>query len=109
MIKLKISFLPKKNKKLELSQLLSSLVKDIEHICPQVEITEKNKRITILICSKSLQKLKSILTSKEIRILSGSLSLLGEQQKVVIDGMGKVIESSSLASLNTDELNITHK
>ena len=109
MIKLKISFLPKKNKKLELSQLLSSLIKDLEHICSTVEITEKEKRITILIHSDTLQNLKDILNSKELRILSGSVSLLGEQQKVIIDGTGKVIESNNLASLNIGELNITHE
>jgi hypothetical protein len=104
MIKLKISFLPKKNKKLELSQLLGSLVKDLEHIYPTVEITEKDKRITILFYSNTLHKLKEILTSKEIHILSGSISLLGEQQKVVVDGMGNLIESSDLGSLKLTDL-----
>ena len=105
MIKLKISFLPKKNKKLELTQLLSSLVQDFKNISPSVEITEKDKRITILIYSNTLQKLKEVLSSKEIKILSGSLSMLGEQQKVAINGLGNVIESSDLTSLNVNKLN----
>jgi len=104
MIKLKISFLPKKNKKLELTQLLSSLVQDFKNISPSVEITEKDKRITILIYSNTLQKLKEVLSSKEIRILSGSLSMLGEQQKVAINGLGNVIESNDLSSLKINNL-----
>jgi hypothetical protein len=104
MIKLKISFLPKKNKKLELTQLLSSLVQDFKNISPSVEITEKDKRITILIYSNTLQKLKEVLSSKEIRILSGSLSILGERQKVAISGLGNVIESNDLSSLKINNL-----
>ena len=106
MIKLKISFLPKKNKKLELTQLLSSLVQDFKNISPSVEITEKDKRITILIYSNTLQKLKEVLSSKEIRILSGSLSMLGEQQKVAINGLGNVIESNDLSSLKINNLKV---
>jgi hypothetical protein len=106
MIKLKISFLPKKNKKLELTQLLSSLVQDFKNISPSVEITEKDKRITILIYSNTLQKLKEVLSSKEIRILSGSLSILGEQQKVAISGLGNVIESNDLSSLKINNLKV---
>jgi len=103
MKELRISFSSQKNKQLELSQLLNSLVPDLEKSGTTVQITENQNRFTVFIRTGSMQKLKEVLRSKEIRILSGSIGLLG--QKLKVSGQGKQYRTtgSDLTSIRLEE------
>ena len=84
MIKLEITILPKSSKHLEFSQTLDFIKPDLERLCSSLEVSKKNKTFTIMLIVNSVKKLMVALHSKELRLLSGAISTLGEKSQIVI-------------------------
>ena len=96
MIKLEITVLPKCTKSIELSQSLDSIKPDIEQLCTSVILTKEDKMFLIVINVDSFQEFQTVLYSKEVSILSGAISTLGEKSEVIVYGIGKKKGSSDL-------------
>jgi len=96
MIKLEITILPKCTKSLELTQSLDFIKPDLEQLCTSFILTKEDKVFIVAIIVDSFQEFQTVLYSKEVSILSGAISTLGEKSEVIVYGIGNKNGSSDL-------------
>jgi hypothetical protein len=99
MIKLKITVLPKCTKSLELTQSLDSIKPDLEQLCTSFILTKEDKVFILAIIMDSFQEFQTVLYSKEVSILSGAISTLGEKSEVIVYGIGNKRGGSDLQKI----------
>jgi len=104
MIKLEIKILPKDIKYLEFSQSLLSIKTDLKQLCSSFEISEQNRSFSIIANLNSPEQLTKILYSKELRILSGAIRLMGESSEISIQGPGYNKRGTDLSEIRLNYL-----
>jgi len=108
MIILRIKVQAKTSKYLELSQSLYAMHENLKEFCSSLIISEKNKVFLITSKLKSDDCLDKILNSKGMRILSGTLKVLGKYSEITIDGLNEKLISSDLPGIRS-QLLLMHK
>ena len=86
MIKLKITVQPKSIKYLEFKQTLDTIKNDLQKYCMHLTVIEKGNTFSLVADLNSDEQLSEIIKSKEIRILSGAIKMLGKKSKTTING-----------------------
>jgi len=104
MIILRIKVQAKTSKYLELSQSLDSMHENLEKLCSSLVISEKNKIFFITSKLESDDCLNNILNSKEMKILSGTLKLLGNYSEITIEGLSEKLISSDISGIRSQLL-----
>ena len=104
MIILSIKVQAKTSKYLELSQSLDSMLVNLEKLCSSLIISEKDKIFLIISKLNSIDCLDNILNSKEMRILSGTLKVLGNHSEITIDGFKEKLISSDISGIRSQLL-----
>ncbi len=96
MIKLEITILPKSSKQLEFSQSLDFIKPDLERLCNSLKVSQNNKTFTVMMIVDSIKMLTTALHSKELRLLSGAISILGKKTEITIHDGGHQQKGSDL-------------
>jgi len=104
MIILRIKVQAKTSKHLELSQSLDLMHVNLEKLCSSLIISEKNKVFLITSKLESDDCLNNILNSKEMKILSGTLKVLGDHTEITIEGLGEKLISSHISGIRSQLL-----
>ncbi len=104
MIILRIKVKAKTAKYLELSQSLDAMHENLEKLCSTLVISKKDKVFFITSKLESDDCLNNILNSKEMKILSGTLKLLGNHSEITIEGLSEKLISSDISGIRSQLL-----
>jgi hypothetical protein len=77
---------------------------NLEKLCSSLIISEKNQVFFITSKLESDDCLNNILNSKEMKILSGTLKVLGEHSEITIEGLKEKLISRHLAGIRSQLL-----
>ena len=115
-MKLEIIVQPKIPKYLEFSQSLESIIPDLKKRCDAIMVIEKNETFAIIIDFKSASHMEDVINSKELRILSGAVSMLKEKSEIIISGDGFRKKADDLIEIRkyyskkiNEEINLINK
>jgi hypothetical protein len=84
MINLEITVHPKDNKIVEFSQSLESVQAALEKYCSYLTMTRDGKIFRIVAELETVDHLRKLMASMELRVLSGAIKVLGKESGIKI-------------------------
>ena len=104
MIKLEIRVLPFEIKRVEFSQTLDSIKKDLQEHCSNLFVIKDEMVFCLRMDFKSETRINEILQCKEFRVLSGAISLLSQESEIIVRDREGIKKWSDIDKLRMDYL-----